>query len=203
MSGFVEDNFYSDTYKKKSKYISGSDLVRYGQSLYNFNTDPGKGDIGAYGSVYMFSHYLEKLGGKDVFNKLHTYWRKNFSASISEAESLRSVLSSKESKIMSTYTYPSNFKISDKDNEFISKLTLDFYMSMMQYNSKDDPKEYKPLDIQKLLYDKVSPAEIEGGGRIIFAVKNGKFEIPSDSDKGLIFIGFDKDFNQITDIVTK
>lgn len=49
-----------------------------------------------------------------------------------------------------------------------------------------------------LLYDETEPADIEGGGRIIVALKLGEFEIPKDADEGLIYVGLNSEFEVVT-----
>ena len=46
-------------------------------------------------------------------------------------------------------------------------------------------------------------ADIEGGGRVIFAVKNGTYEIPEDADTGLVYVGLNEDMEIVTNIVCK
>lgn len=48
---------------------------------------------------------------------------------------------------------------------------------------------------------KINPADIEGGGRVIVALKNGKFEIPQDADYGFVYVGLDDNFEVITDYI--
>ena len=69
---------------------------------------------------------------------------------------------------------------------------------MLKYDA-GDPEAFKNVKSDYLLYDELDGANIEGGGRIIIATKDGKFSIPDDADKGLIYIGLDKNFNVVTD----
>ena len=203
MSGYIEDVVYPGVQKENGRYMEyqGSKTIRGGQSLYNFDSSK---DIyyGVYCSVWLFSEYLNNAAGKDVFTKIHKYWRAN-SGTPTVAEAIKkSVSSSYQKQIDKLISYPSSLKFNSKDEEWLSKMTLDFYIDMMKYD-KGDPDQFKDVKIEKLLYDEVNAANIEGGGRIIFATKDGKFSIPSDADKSLVYVGFDKNMNQITAPIMK
>ena len=143
------------------------------------------------------------LFGEDVFRNLHNYWRTSFSPTLSTAEALyHAVPETVASDIDGKYSYPAELNFKTEDEKWMSKLALDFYMSMLKYDS-NDPEAFKDVDVQTLLYDQVNPAQIEGGGRVIAATKDGTFTIPEDAGKPLVYIGFDKDFNPVTDIIYK
>ncbi len=206
MSGFVEDYIYPGV-QNPDRYedIAASDMIRYGQSLYNFDTktESYDFDIGVYGSVFLFSTYLENLAGDKVFYNIHNYWRNAVSTS-NDAQAIRSAVSDDvDRKIDAVITYPDGF-VSDltDDEQWLSKLTLSFYLEMLKYDSSD-PDQFEPLDSLTLLYDQVNASDIEGGGRVIVAVKDGNFTVPDDADEGLVYIGMDKDFNVITQPVFK
>ena len=146
---------------------------------------------------YHFSKKENPNGDEDVFHGIHDYWRVADKDS-SDATAIREALASKEAKkIDKVITYPDGFIDLDEDSEFLGKLTLDFYLSLLNYD-KNDPKEFKDLEAQALLCDQLDPADIEGGGRAIAATADGTFEIPDDADEGLVCIGLDSDFNVIT-----
>ena len=96
----------------------------------------------------------------------------------------------------------SNVGIYDEDEAWLSKLTLDYYLSLLGYD-KNDPTAYEKVVSQTLLYDEINPADIEGGGRVIVALKDDKFEIPEDADGGFVYIGLDKNFEVVTDYIIK
>ena len=207
MSGYAEEKLYPGIQKEDGRYeyLANSDLLRNGQSLFNFATDmtPFSVDAGVYGSVFLFSMYMENLAGEDVFRNLHNYWRTSFSPTLSTAEALyHAVPETVASDIDGKYSYPAELNFKTEDEKWMSKLALDFYMSMLKYDS-NDPEAFKDVDVQTLLYDQVNPAQIEGGGRVIAATKDGTFTIPEDAGKPLVYIGFDKDFNPVTDIIYK
>ena len=83
----------------------------------------------------------------------------------------------------------------------MSKITLDFYLSLLS-NGEGTPSAYDKVDPFTLLYDEVGAAKIEGGGRVIIALKDNIFEIPEDADEGLIYIGLDENFQPITDFIS-
>lgn len=201
MSGYIEEYLYPGTKEEAGHFVSFEEsyLIREGQSLYNFNDD-NFNDIGVYGSVYFYTEYLKKLtGSDDIFSDIHSYW--NDISDGSESEALYdSVSSSTKSEIDSLIVYPDEINLSEED-EWMSKLTLDFYLNILS-NEMDIPN-HSEFDTANLLYDDLSGASIEGGGRIILSVKNGEFDIPADSDNGLIYIGLDKDFNVVTDYIYK
>lgn len=201
MSGYIEEKLYPGVKNTEGHYLAFaySDLIRHGQSLYNFDTS--REDIGVYGSVFLFSQYLENLAGDEVFHDFHKYWRTTFSGPLSDANALFSCFSSEKSQeIDAKYQYPSEVTFSGSNEEWMSKLTLDFYLSLLKYDSSD-PQAYQNVVAQTLLYDEINPADIEGGGRVIAATKDGKFEVADNADTPLIYIGFDEDFNQITDLI--
>ena len=100
------------------------------------------------------------------------------------------------------YTFPSSYSFRTEEEEWMSKLTLDFYLSYLSFGS-DDPNVYANIDSRKLLYDEIDPADIEGGGRILIALQDDTFTVPDDADSGLIYIGLDSDFNPVTDMICR
>lgn len=203
MSAYAEEKLYPGVKieKQVDLSLSYSDLVRNGQSLYNFGVSDNPFDIGVYGSVFYYAMYLENLAGEDVCHNIQNYWRTSYSPTLDTAEALyKSVPADVVSSIDGKYNYPATLSFATEDQKWMSKLTLDFYMSMLKYDS-GDPDAFNYVQAQTLLYDQVNPAQIEGGGRVIAATKDGKFTIPTDAGKPLVYIGFDKDFNPVTDIV--
>ena len=81
----------------------------------------------------------------------------------------------------------------------MSKLTLHFYLVM--FSKTGNLPNYNYIDVPSLLYDEMSGATIEGGGRIVLATKDTSFEIPKDADPGLIYVGLDKNFQVVTSYV--
>lgn len=200
MSGYIEEYLYPGIQKKDGRYIAlhRSDRIRYGQSMYNFDCEYT--DIGVYGSVFCFSEYLASKGGSNVFKKNHNYWRESYSFTLCEAEALRaSVKSSFANEIDSKFNFDS-LRFNSEDEEWMSKLILDFYLCCLKGSSSGVPalKEVSP---EKLLYDHMDSAEIEGGGRIIFALNGKTFTVPDDADDGLVYIGLDKNFNPVSIII--
>ena len=210
MSGYIEEKLYPGS-KAEVRHFNSfnySTLIRNGQSLYSFNstveatdTSSARSDYGVYGSVFYFSEYLRNLAGDTVFNSFSNYWANSYSDTLSVAEALKnSVSSSVANKVDSIIDYGNKVDFDNADEEWMSKLTLDFYLTML---SKDTDNEYfKKIRHNRLLFADVEGAEIEGGGRVIVPV-NGKFEIPDDAESGLVYIGLDKDFNPVTDFVLK
>ncbi len=205
MSGYIEEVIYPGIQVENERPYSfmTSKLIRKGQSLYNFKTAEGflSYDVGVYGSVFVFSDYLTDLAGDDVFTKFHKYWRESYSSTLSEAEALvNSVSPAAKAEIDNLVEYPRAIAFADENEEWMSKLALDFYLSM--FAKEGNLNAYQPIDNSALLYDEINGATIEGGGRIIVAV-DGEFEIPGDADAGLIYIGLDKNFKPVTDFVYK
>ena len=89
----------------------------------------------------------------------------------------------------------------DPPTGITSKLTLAFYLSLLE-RSADAPLAYGNVDPLTLLYDEVNPANIEGGGRVIIAVKGNVFDIPEDADDGLVYVGLDENFQPVTPFIT-
>ena len=209
MSGYVEEMLYPGVQLaagRMDQYMS-SNLIRYGQSLYNFATlnTLTEFDIGVYGSVYLYSMYLERLAGEDVFAKFHDYWRNTYSETLKETLSEAEVLANAVPEeiylaVDQSMTYPTaivfNNYLSDYE-QWMSKLTLQFYLDMLD-EDESDPVDSHNVDPEKLVYDQLQPALIEGGGRVILQLKTNTFKIPTFAGKGLIYVGLDKDFNVLT-----
>lgn len=207
MSGYIEEKLYSGAQEEAGRFeaFATSDLIRHGQSMYNFTTNTGmfNFDIGVYGSVYLFSEYLADVSGDSVFSNIHKYWRTSYSTTLDEAEAIaKSVSSSTYDAIDEFISFPDRIGFADENDEWMSKLTLRFYLSLLKYDSSD-PKAYKNVKAQTLLYDEINPADIEGGGRVILATVNGTYEIPEDAEEGLIYVGLDENFNIVTEFVYK
>lgn len=197
-------------------YFYESERFRNGQSLYNFTTDYSSSDTGTYGAVYLFEEYFKRLGGNDVYSKVHTFWREETKQSNkTEANALKSALSkTKINEIAMKYDYSDSLvkQIGSGSNVWLSKLTLDFwiatiedspircdiYASKRTYNGKKlSASEWMKVFRQQKLYDKVTAASIEGGGCIFVATKNGTYSVPQDADSNLIYVAFDKNFKVI------
>ena len=203
MSGFIEAELYTNSKELSGQYVSfnNSALIRNGQSLYNFKNQAG--DIGVYGSVYYFTKYLERLDRRSVFSSVLNYWRDSYSSTLTTHEALaKSVTSTIYDKINNSLDYSSMYlSFATDEEEWVSKLCLNFYLSML--SNKDNIAEYSHINNQSLLYDSMDGAKIEGGGRVIVALSGTTFEIPAGSDRGLLYIGLDRNFNPITDFVYK
>lgn len=201
MSGFVEEYLYPGIKSTEHGHIKQfmlSDSVRNGQSLYNFDTT---NDIGVYGQVYLFSEYVANLVDNYVFKSIHSGWRNNRSGNATEAQVLYNTLpESEQRRIRNSIQYPSSVNFSNDYDEWYSKMTLDFYLSMLTYEA-DDPNAYNNVDPMSLLYNQNTAANIEGGGRVIVATNEGTFSIPDDAGDGLIYIGLDENFNPTGEII--
>ncbi len=207
MSGYIEEVVYPGSKDISGHYeaFTSSDRIRHGQSIYNFDTSVSQWDfdIGVYGSVYLFSEYLANKADDDVFSDIHDYWRNSYSDTLDEAEAIvNSVSSSVYHEVDEVIDYDGQIDFQDADDEWLSKLTLDFYISLLQAEA-GSPDAYEKIESQTLLYDEVDPADIEGGGRVIVSLRDGEFKFPEDADEGLVYIGFDKDFNIITERVIR
>lgn len=202
MSGFVEEWLYPGVQEENGRYraLHGSDGIRHGQSLYNFNITSD--DIGVYGSVYLFSEYLANLTGEDSFKEIHSYWQNISDKNFSEPESIADSMSSKAKKDLESKYDFSDLDFVDENEELLSKITLDFYISTIS-DSDSKPEALDKVKAKRLLYDEINPADIEGGGRILVSVSEEGFTFPEDADEGLVYIGFDEDFNVITDCIIK
>jgi len=204
MSGYIENELYAKSKELSGHYISfnESSLIRNGQSLYNFDTGSFIPDVGVYGSVYYFSKYIEKISGKDVFSSIMEYWRDSYSTTLDTAEALANGMSEAGyAAIDNSIDYSAlNLSFKNKNEEWMSKLIFNFYLALL---AQDDVEAFEEIKVEKLLYSEINEANIEGGGRIIFAVKDGSFEIPDDADNGLVYVGLNEDFEVVTDIIIK
>lgn len=199
LSGYAEQAIYPGTKDDDILYIQGSNLIRHGQSLYNFGSESG--DIGVYGSVYLFSEFINELGGEEAMHGIHDYIRTTSDEHPTDSASLVEALGPDVvDKINSYISFPETVKFQSDDQEFISKLTLAFYLSMLN-GEIAKPEIFDKLDAMTLLYDQLDSCSIEGGGRVILATKDGKFTIPENADPGLMYVGLDKDFKQVTNVI--
>lgn len=204
MSGYIEEVLYPGVKAQENGHLDNfyeSDLVRNGQSLYNFKTSGL--DFGVYGSVYLYSEYLANLAGDDVFSNFHDYWRNSYSYTLSTAEAIsKSVPTNIYMAVDNSIVYPSAASFDSYEEEWMSKLTLQFYLELLN-RDKGDPASFSDVDARDLLYNEVNAAELEGGGRILIALSGSSYAIPSDADSGLIYVGLDKNFNVVTDLIYK
>lgn len=202
MSGYIEELLYPGV--KAGEYghiyaLTDSDRVRNGQSLYNFDCTPM--DCGVYGNVYLYAEYLAGVAGTDVFSNVHNYWRTSFSPTLCEAEALaNSVPEEVYAAINSSIAYPDSVVFSTEEEEFMSKLTLLFYLELLDLD-ETDPVNFTSFENGQLLYNQISAAAIEGGGRIIIALEGDSFTIPADADSGLIYVGLNENFEVVTPLI--
>lgn len=207
MSGYIEENLYPGTKDLAGHYdeFASSDRIRHGQSMYNFTTDTTNTnfDIGVYGSVYLFSEFLSNGAGDDVFSDIHSYWRTSYSLTLDEAEALaNAVPSSFKTEVDNVVDYGNVIRFADADEEWMSKLTLKFYLSLLKPDNAS-PEAFEKVRAQTLLYDEINPADIEGGGRVVAALRDGEFKFPTDADRGLVYVGLNKNFEIVTEIVVR
>ena len=201
LSGYSEDALISGIKEAIGAYrwFSRSDLIRHGQSLYNF--DVSGNDIGVYGSVNLYAWFLSELsGGDEVFHRIHDALRELPSAPTDYEVLYEALGDDVVQQIDSFITFPDDVEFDSDEEEFMSKLTLAFYLSMLS-GEPASPRVYGGFDSLALFYDELDGCDIEGGGRVIVATKDGKFEIPENADSGLVYIGLDADFNPVTEII--
>ena len=222
MSAHAEEMVYPGLKKKEGfdQYMFISENYIHGQSLFNFDTT-NDANIGAYGAVYLFSLYLDKIG--KPYGSTHTLWRmlKQDTPPIDECltdafkstptiitydssgkETSNNTGSENYAKILdSKYVYPDSIKkkFSSDSEMMMSKLALDFYLDSLKIDFGDITNDIHAY----MLYDSVNACKIEGGGRIIVALSGDSFTIPADADDSLIYIGLDSDFNPVTGLITK
>lgn len=201
MSGYIEAELYANSKDLSDHYgsFNSSAAIRNGQSLYNF--DSVYPDIGVYGSVYHFSKYMESISGKTIYSSIMEYWRESYSRTLTVSEAIaKSTSKTVYNDIDGSIDYSNlSIQFDSANDEWMSKLTLNFYLSCL--SNDRNITTFKKIDRSSLLYDNISKAEIEGGGRIIVALSGSTFTIPSGSDQGLIYVGLDKDFKPITQFV--
>ena len=201
LSGYVEEAFYPGIKASDLISLQNSDLIRYGQSLYNFEC--GDADIGVYGSVFLYSEFLKELGGDQVFHKIHDYLRATVDPTPSDEAALYEALGPDVvSQINGAIAFPESVSFANEKEEFASKLTLAFYLSVLN-GEFADLSAYGDLDKNSLLYDQLDGCRIQGGGRVLLATQGGKFRIPDGADNGLVYIGLDENFKPVTGIISK
>jgi|GEM_PF-1209702 len=199
MSAYIEDYIYPNSKLGYIDVYNKSECVRHGQSLYNFTTHQSffSSDIGPYGTVYLFSAYMDKWGYYDAFTRFHKYYRASFDYTLNDATGIKLSFSPYMQYAIQNTADFSSLNFATPDEEWLSKFTLRFYLDMLVYDYAD-PSEFQYVDPNKLVYDQLSPANIEGGGRIIIAVKNGEYTIPADASSGLVYVGLNKYFVPVT-----
>lgn len=204
MSGYIEEALYQGSKESDFACFHDSERIRYGQSLYNFGTDSTgfSFDIGVYGSVYLFSEYLKNIAGEDIFSDFHNKWKNTYTTMNTYEGIYRVVPEETIQKIDELVEYPSYFRFSSEEEQWISKLTLSFYLSTFTMDD-NTPEQYRQILLPYLLYDRITDAQIEGGGRVMLAVNDGSFQIPEDADKGLVYVGLNSDLEVVTDFVCR
>ena len=200
MSAYAEENVYpgikDQGYYNQMMYLSNA--YRTGQSLYNFSTKDDE-YIGAYGAVYLFSQYMDQTAGKDVFTKVHEFWRSSFDPSITEAKALASsVPESFYQGVDQAYDYPEQLStfFTCPEEEWMSKMTLSFYMETLS-GKLAHLEEFEEALHAYTLYNEVNPQLIQGGGRMLVKTLDGNFVVPDSADPGLVYIGLDENFKPI------
>lgn len=200
MSAYAEELIYPGI-KEQGCYNQlyyFSDNFRKGQSLYNFDTQYDE-YIGAYGAVYLFSEYMTQKSGLDIFSNVHSYWRNSYSATVTEAEALaNSVTPQFYSEIDTKYVYSEQIRqgFETVEEEWMSKLTLDFYLETMK-GELANLVGYEDQLRSLMLYSEIMPLQVEGGGRVLVAIQTDHYQIPADADQNLIYIGLDQNFEPV------
>lgn len=212
MSAYAEELIYPGI-KEKYAYSLGyytSERVRSGQSIYDFGVDYTV-DEGAYSAVYLYEEYLRSVAGDGVFSKIHSYFRTNTGADVAnDTDAIATAMGENLlSKYDAAYSYPGSIsrKFSSANEEHVSKVTLDFYLNVIDCSLSDlnlysDVNGITVEDVKKYfraqyLFDEVGGTNIEGGGAILVATKNGEFKRPSGSGDDLIYVAYDENFNII------
>lgn len=204
MSGFVEEYLYPGIQQENGRYwaMETSDTLRTGQSMYNFSTAQG---ISPYGSVFLFAEYLAKMEGEQLFKKVYDYWRYSGSPTLCTAEAIyESVSDSFRDEISQKYAYTLSDANASEAEVWMSKLLLDFYITMFHYDPSD-PEAFAAIKPEQLLYNSLYPSslDLESGGRAIFAVNDGKFTVPSDANPGMIYVGLDDNYQPVGVVVVQ
>lgn len=195
MSGYIQEYIFpGEILNSRPDQYNNSDTIRKGGSLYKFdNNDP---DIGRYGSVFYFSQYLENVAGENVFKSFHDYWRNSYSETLCDTEAIaNSIPENVRNQVMSSVVYPEDIEFENENHELVSKLTLDFYLNTL--NNKNGINGFDTIKPGQILYNTINETNIEAGGRVVVAVKNGEFTFPEDSNSGLIYVALNADFEPI------
>ena len=198
MSAYAEELIYPGV-KWNHHYdveMYKSENYREGQSLYNF----GDGTIGTYGVVYLFEEYLRHNAGEDVFSKVHSNWRESPDSTPDQSKLLYNSASSEYRDYLNErYKYPVSLenRIGSTEKCWMSKMAMDFYLQALTIELSQNTDACH----RAMIYSDPYEQDIEGGGRLIVALKDGTFTIPDSADPGLVYIGLDKDFQPVTDLI--
>lgn len=206
MSAYAEELVYPGTKVECQENLQFyvSENYKNGQSLYNFSTADDE-YLGAYGIVYLFEEYLREQSANDPLFNIHEFWRTSCRADIDEAQATNSAAADGFiGQIDKSVTYTSAMKAGlSSTDEWLSKLTLNFYLETLKDDLADLDIYADPMDGMSFgeymrlysLYTNVDPASIEGGGRVMVMTQNGTYKVPADASNGLIYVTLDKDFN--------
>ncbi len=199
MAAYAEELMYPDFQTEVGDQYAFyvSEGYRNGQSLYNYTAETEE-DAGSAGAAYLFERYLRGVAGDDIFSNICCCWvddeEENIAETIAEA-----VPAKINSDIDTAYAYSDRIsKLFDSDEEaWLSKLTLDFYVELMQADIGNLGDEAETAFNEMLYEGDLTDGlpEIEAGGRVILKV-SGSYTVSEDDN--LVYIGFDKDM-KITD----
>lgn len=204
MSAYAEELNYPGI-KKEADYnicMYPSSNFKKGQSLYNFSIENDE-YIGAYGAVYLFEEFLRHYEGDGVLSAIHNYWRTKPSQNLTVSEALMDSVSASFADEIADIEYPAEISkgFASEADEWMSKLTLEFFVETLSPDLAD-LKDYS-RDLRELMvYDEKNATDIEGGGRVIVATQGGSYTVPADASADLVYLGLDKDFNLVTDVIT-
>lgn len=206
LSAYAEELNYPGIKKQSNENMTFylSENYKYGQSLYNFYYANDCYYYGAYGAVYLYEEFLRHYNGDDVTKRISDYWRTACYEDLTANKVIyNSVTDSFRTEIDEGLTYPEEIS-SDfycMEDEWMSKLTLNFYLETLTkdladvYDYNEDFRFYS-------VYDELASTEIEGGGRIIVATKDGSYTVPADASPDLIYVGLDSELNPVTGFIT-
>ena len=142
---------------------------------------------------------MDQTAGKDVFTKVHEFWRSSFDPSITEAKALASsVPESFYQGVDQAYDYPEQLStfFTCPEEEWMSKMTLSFYIETLS-GKLAHLEEFEEALHAYTLYNEVNPQLIQGGGRMLVKTLDGNFVVPDSADPGLVYIGLDENFKPI------
>ena len=201
MSAWAAETMYPGAAGTQGDVAAFYDAAAYrtGLSLLNFSV--AEDEPGAYGAAALFAQYLTELAGEDAFYRLHQAYRDKENPVVGEAQAIYRIMPEiVAADIDQAYVYPSSLRFSTPEQQWLSKLMLDFTLRLLQTGKAGLPLT-AGLDPHSLIYDVRDPAELQGAGHVLLATVDGHYVIPSDADHGLLYLGLNEQFQPVTQLI--
>ncbi len=182
---------------EEQKYLSGyggynnSNLIRKGQSLYNFNT--GSYDIGVYGQGFLFTEFLKAQTDAGVFRRMIALWRSTATADkLNDGALLGGVLSAfTKSQLDALVDYGTGLEATlGEDGTLLSKLNLAFHIAVIEQADTGLFSIGSAVEDASMPLFTGGSTVISGGGAVRVKLSGNSFTVPTGAGEGLVYVGF-------------